>query len=92
MDKKEKPAVSNIGNIIAILTMCGGIITMWVTLNMRVAQSEVKIDELEKGRITNVQNIKDLKQELESNIKELRKENREDHALINEKLERLIRR
>jgi len=68
------------GQVISVLTILGGIIISWLSINVRIAQAEVRIDQLEKGRETNARNIEVI-----------RTENREDHQRIMEKLDDLIR-
>lgn len=64
------------GQILSIITVIGSVLFAWVSINVRIAQAEVRIEELEKGRNTNAQNIE-----------RIRLENREDHQRIIEKLE-----
>lgn len=64
------------GQIISILTILGSVLLAWVSINVRIAQAEVRIEELEKGRVTNSQNIE-----------KIRVENREDHQRILDKLD-----
>jgi len=66
------------GQIISILTILGSVLLAWVSINVRIAQAEVRIEELEKGRVTNSQNIE-----------KIRVENREDHQRILDKLDDL---
>lgn len=67
------------GQLLSLITVTGGIIAAYVSLNVRIAQSEIKIQELEKGRITNAENIE-----------RIRMENRDDHKEIMQKLDNLI--
>ena len=64
------------GQIISILTILGSVLLAWVSINVRIAQAEVRIEELEKGRVINSQNIE-----------KIRVENREDHQRILDKLD-----
>lgn len=66
------------GQILSILTVLGSVLLAWVSINVRIAQAEVRIEELEKGRVTNSQNIE-----------RIRLENREDHQRIIDKLDDL---
>lgn len=67
------------GQVISVLTIIGGILISWISINVRIAQAEIRIDQLERGRETNAQNIE-----------KIRLENREDHQRIMEKLDRLF--
>lgn len=67
------------GQILSVLTLFGGIITVWVSLNVRIAQAEIKIQQLEQGRIENA-----------NNILRIHNENREDHREMIKKLDDVI--
>lgn len=67
------------GQILSLIAVVGSIFMVWLSLNIRVAQAEVRIEELEKGRIENARNIQQLYQD-----------NREDHKEMINKLDRLI--
>ena len=67
------------GQILSVLTILGGLFTVWLSLNIRVAQAEVRIENLEKNRIETIQNLKDLKVE-----------NKEDHDKLERKLDRIL--
>lgn len=67
------------GQMLSVLTIIGGILISWVAINVRIAQAEVRIEELEKGRMTNSQNIE-----------QMRRENRDDHLQLMEKIDQLI--
>lgn len=64
------------GQIISVLTIIGGLLISWISINVRIAEAEVRINQLEQGRETNAQNIE-----------KIRVENREDHMRILEKLD-----
>jgi predicted sulfurtransferase len=66
------------GQILSLIGVFGAILLAWVTINVRIAQAEVRIETLEKGRLQNAENIE-----------RIRSENREDHQKIMEKLDRL---
>lgn len=68
------------GQILSLVGIIGSIFMVWLSLNVRLAQAEIRIEQLEKGRQENAQNIETI-----------RKENREDHGKIVEKLDELIR-
>jgi len=68
------------GQILGLITVMGSIIISWVSINVRIAQAEIRIDQLEIGRQTNARNIEVI-----------RLENREDHNRILEKLDELIK-
>lgn len=67
------------GQILALLGMLGAIIGVWVSLNVRIAQSEIRIEQLEKGRLENVKSIERLHQE-----------SRDDYKTLNEKLDKIL--
>ena len=67
------------GQIISSLALIGGLITAYVSLNIRITSLEVQVQALEKGRITNA-----------NNIEVIRTENRQDHKEIMQKLDKLI--
>lgn len=67
------------GQIITSLAFIGGLITVYVSINVRIASLEVQVEALEKGRIINA-----------SNIETIRIENRQDHKEIMIKLDKLI--
>lgn len=68
------------GQILSLIGIIGSIFMVWLSLNVRLAQAEIRIEQLEKGRMENAQNIETI-----------RKENREDHQKMMEKLDELIR-
>ena len=70
MEKQTHTGLS-FGQLISVISLAGAILFAWVQINVRIAQSEVKIEELEKGRIQNA-----------TNIEVMRIENREDHKEI----------
>ena len=74
--QKETKVGMTFGQIISVLTIIGGLIISWVSINVRIAEAEVRIEQLECGRISNAQNIE-----------KIRIENREDHQRIMEKLD-----
>ena len=67
------------GQIISSLALIGGIITAYVSLNVRIAGLEVQVKELENGRYINA-----------TNIEKGRLENREEHKELNDKLDRVL--
>ena len=75
---KESKLGLTFGQLLSVITVLGGIIAAYVTINIRITAAEVRIQELEKGRETNARNIE-----------QIRIENREDHLLIMDKLDRL---
>lgn len=68
------------GQILGLITVMGSIIISYVSINVRIAQAEIRIDQLELGRQMNARNIEVI-----------RLENREDHNRILEKLDELIK-
>lgn len=79
MLQKETKIGLNVGQLISALTLLGGLIAAWISINVRVANAEIRTEQLEKGRLQNVQTI-------ETN----RIENREDHKEILRKLDIII--
>lgn len=77
--QKESKLGLTFGQILSVLTIIGGILISWVAINVRIAQAEVRIEELEKGRLTNSQNIE-----------QMRRENRDDHLMLMEKLDQML--
>lgn len=76
---KETKLGLTFGQVISILTIIGGILLSWISINVRIAQAEVRIEQLEKGRETNAENIE-----------KIRTENREDHQRILDKLDYMM--
>ena len=76
---KETKYGLTFGQILSLIAVVGSIFMVWLSLNIRVAQAEVRIEELEKGRIENARNNQQLYQD-----------NREDHKEMINKLDRLI--
>ena len=80
MLQKETKYGLTFGQILSLLTVIGGIIVAWVSLNVRIAQAEVRIQVLE--------------QQFESTlhtIETIRIENREDHRVLINKLDELMK-
>ena len=67
------------GQILSLLMVLGGIVTVWISLNIRVANAEIRITYLEITRIEH---------ENRAIIRDTR--NREDHDKIMNKLDRVI--
>lgn len=68
------------GQIIALLALAGGMIAAWTNINIRVKAIEVDVQNLKAQRLSDI------------NIIEVnRKENREEHSAMIEKLDSLIR-
>lgn len=78
MLQKETKYGLTFGQILSLLSVIGAIILAWVSINVRIAQAEVRIEELEKGRVQNA-----------TSIETMRKENREDHQAIIIKLDQI---
>lgn len=78
--QKETKYGLTFGQILSLLTVIGGIIVAWVSLNVRIAQAEIRIKSLESN----------FEQTLKS-VETIRLENREDHRVILEKIDELIR-
>lgn len=77
--QKETKLGLTYGQILTTLTLISGIFLAWQTINVRIATAEIRIAELEHGRITNAQNIE-----------RIRVENRDDHQIISDKLDKII--
>jgi uncharacterized protein YgfB (UPF0149 family) len=67
------------GQMLSLITVFGAIVAVWINMNIRVTQTEIRIENLEKGRIENSNNILRLYQD-----------NREDHKQLGEKLDKII--
>ena len=67
------------GELIAFLALLGGIVTAYTSLNVRIANIEVRQKQFETSRI-----------ETSNEIETIRKENREDHQKIFNKLDHFI--
>lgn len=78
--QKETKYGLTFGQILSLLTVIGGIIVAWVSLNVRIAQAEIRIKSLESN----------FEQTLKS-VETIRLENREDHRMLLEKIDELIR-
>lgn len=76
---------------LSTLTLLGVIIATWVNFNIKVEGHEGRIKTLEEGKITNSQNIEKVRTEMNVFIETVRKENREDHQKINDKLDEIIK-
>ena len=68
------------GQIISLLALIGGIITVWVSLNVRMAQAEIRIESLEYN----------FQQTIKS-VEMIRTENREDHRVLMDKLDDIMK-
>lgn len=67
------------GQIISIIGLVGAMMLVWSDLNVKIANNEVKIEQLEKGRVQNA-----------INIETTRIENRDDHKEMIRKLDLLL--
>ena len=67
------------GQILALITVIGGILVAWINLNIRVRAIEVELENVKAQRSADV-----------SLMEVNRKENREEHGLIMTKLDNLI--
>lgn len=77
--QRESKLGLTFGQLLSIITVLGSLVVAYVSINVRITQTEVKITELERGRDINAKNIE-----------QIRIENREDHQAISLKLDRLI--
>lgn len=67
------------GELIATLVLLGGIVTAYTSLNVRIANMEVRQKQFETSRM-----------ETSNKIETIRKENREDHQKIFNRLDHFI--
>jgi len=75
------------GQILSLFLLVGGMITAYVNLNVKIANiegrmqaNEVRTEQLERGRVQNA-----------INIETIRTENREDHSILSEKLDDVLK-
>lgn len=78
--QKETRLGLSFGQILSLLAVLGSLVAAWLTVNIKIAQIEVRITELEKGRIVNAENIE-----------KIRTENREDHKEILSEIREIVR-
>ena len=69
--QKETRFGLTFGQVLSLIGIAGGILLAWVSINVRIAQAEIRIDELEKGQVRNA-----------TTIETIRSENRDDHKAI----------
>lgn len=80
MTLKQQTSVGlTFGQILSVIALVGGMFAAWININMRITASEVKIEQLEKGRVQNA-----------INIETIRIENRDDHKEMIKKLDELL--
>lgn len=77
---KETKFGLTFGQVISLLTVIGGIIVAWISLNERIAQAEVRIQVLERQFEATAKSIE-----------QIRIENREDHRELIFKLDELMK-
>ncbi len=77
---KETKFGLTFGQVISLLTVIGGIIVAWISLNVRIAQAEVRIQVLERQLEATAKSIE-----------QIRIENREDHRELIFKLDELMK-
>jgi len=77
---KETKFGLTFGQVISLLTVIGGIIVAWISLNVRIAQAEVRIQVLERQIEATAKSIE-----------QIRIENREDHRELIFKLDELMK-
>ena len=80
MLQKETKYGLTFGQILSLLTVIGGILVAWVSLNVRIAQAEIRIKALEYGFEKSLQTVETIRQE-----------NREDHRELMLKLDDIAR-
>lgn len=77
---KETKFGLTFGQVISLLTVIGGIIVAWISLNVRIAQAEVRIQVLERQFEATAKSIE-----------QIRIENREDHRVLMDKLDEIMK-
>jgi len=84
---KESKIGLTFGQILSLFLLVGGMVTAYVNLNVKIANiegriqaNEVRTEQLEIGRIQNAKNIETI-----------RTENREDHTILSEKLDDVLK-
>ena len=77
---KETKFGLTFGQVISLLTLVGAILTVWISLNVRMAQAEIRIESLEYN----------FQQTIKS-VEMIRTENREDHRVLMDKLDELMK-
>lgn len=77
---KETKFGLTFGQVISLLTLVGAILTVWISLNVRMAQAEIRIESLEY-------NFQQMIKSVEMN----RTENREDHRVLMDKLDEIMK-
>lgn len=77
---KETKFGLTFGQVISLLTLVGAILTVWISLNVRMAQAEIRIESLEYN----------FQQTLQS-VETIRLENREDHRIMMNKLDDIMK-
>lgn len=77
--QKETRIGLTFGQMLSVVTIIGSVIIAWVSINVRVAQAEIRIQQLEIGHDRNARNIEVI-----------RLENREDHKAIMDKLDEFL--
>lgn len=77
---KETKFGLTFGQVISLLTLVGAILTVWISLNVRMAQAEIRIESLEY-------NFQQMIKSVEMN----RTENRDDHRVLMDKLDEIMK-
>ncbi len=78
--QKETKYGLTFGQILSLLTVIGGIIVAWISLNVRIAQAEVRIQVLERQFEATAKSIE-----------QIRIENRQDHRELFFKIDELMK-
>jgi len=78
--QKETKYGLTFGQILSLLTVIGGIIVAWISLNVRIAQAEVRIQVLERQFEATVKSVE-----------QIRIENRQDHRELIFKIDELMK-
>ena len=77
---KETKFRLTFGQVISLLTLVGAILTVWISLNVRMAQAEIRIESLEYNF-----------QQTIKTVEMIRTENREDHRVLMDKLDEIMK-
>lgn len=67
------------GQILSVIGIVSLMLTAWININVRISTAEVRVDQLEKGRVQNA-----------ISIETMRIENKKDFKDLSDKLDKLI--
>lgn len=92
MLQKESKIGLTYGQILATLTVLASLATVWLNLNLRIEQNRSMTEALRQEVLLRIESLERGREQNASNIETIRRENREDHKEIMEKLDKLITR